>query len=226
MVQRMDLQCPHCTKFINVEMCRLYLAEESGREYSMEEVDAEIGMPHMTRAKDGTWTFGFTICLACNGPIVRRIRDRTIAVIAYPRSSSRPPLSAHVPSAYREDYEEAALILTDSPKASAALSRRCLQAVLRDSAGVGPSDLYSEIEDAIPTGGMASHIVESLHTLWRFGNVAAHPTKSTNTGEIVPVGLGEAEWCLNVLDFLFDFYFVGPAEAEARRQEFEKKLNG
>ena len=34
----------------------------------------------------------------------------------------------YVPPAIRQDYEEACLILNDSPKASATLSRRCLQA--------------------------------------------------------------------------------------------------
>ena len=40
----------------------------------------------------------------------------------------------------KDDYEEAALVLSISPKASAALSRRCLQTILREH-GYGQKDL-------------------------------------------------------------------------------------
>ena len=48
--------------------------------------------------------------------------------------------------------------------------------------------------------------------------------KSTNTGAIVDVETGEAEWNLDVVDLLFDFYFVQPAISAKRKQELNKKL--
>jgi hypothetical protein len=48
--------------------------------------------------------------------------------------------------------------------------------------------------------------------------------KSTNTGEIVDVEPGEAEWNLDVLDSLFDFYFVQPAISAARKAAVNAKL--
>ena len=48
--------------------------------------------------------------------------------------------------------------------------------------------------------------------------------KSTNTGEIVGVEDGEAEWLLDVLEELFDFYYVAPARATSRRDALNKKL--
>ena len=56
------------------------------------------------------------------------------------------------------------------------------------------------------------------------GNFAAHPIKSTNSGEIVEVELGEAEWTLDVLEGLFDFYFVQPAQIQAKKEALNKKL--
>ena len=50
------------------------------------------------------------------------------------------------------------------------------------------------------------------------------PLKSTSTGLIVEVELGEAEWNLDVVDMLFDFYFVQPAIAAKRKTELNKKL--
>jgi hypothetical protein len=63
---------------------------------------------------------------------------------------------------------------------------------------------------------------------WRrfgiIGNFAAHPLKSTNTGAIVEVERGEAEWLLDVLESLFDFYFVRPAQLAAKRAALDQKL--
>lgn len=35
---------------------------------------------------------------------------------------------------------------------------------------------------------------------------------------------GEAEWNLDVLEALFDFYFVAPAKAQERRDALNRKL--
>jgi hypothetical protein len=116
------------------------------------------------------------------------------------------------------------LILADSPRASAALSRRCLQQLLRNEAGAPPSDLYHEIEWAIKNAGLPSHAADSLHSLRDIGNMAAHPNKSTATGDYLDVEPGEADWMLDTLDALFNFYFVGPAKIAARQAALAAKL--
>ena len=45
-----------------------------------------------------------------------------------------------------------------------------------------------------------------------------------NTCAIVDVEPGEAEWTLDVVESLFDFYFVRPAQLAARKAEINKKL--
>jgi len=45
-----------------------------------------------------------------------------------------------------------------------------------------------------------------------------------NTGAIVDVEPGEAEWTLDVLESLFDFYFVRSAMLAARKVALDKKL--
>jgi hypothetical protein len=72
---------------------------------------------------------------------------------------------------------------------------------------------------------LPSHIEESLGAVRNIGNFAAHPIKSKSTGEIVPVEPGEAEWNLDTLELLFDFYFVAPAKTKARRDALNKKLS-
>jgi hypothetical protein len=125
---------------------------------------------------------------------------------------------------YRQDFNEAALVLRDSEKASAALSRRCLQSILRDKAGVKPTDLYNEIEEVISSGKLPTDIADALHLVRVIGNFAAHPLKSTNTGTIVDVEAGKAEWMLDVIERLFDHYFVGPAATAARKSAINQKL--
>jgi hypothetical protein len=145
----------------------------------------------------------------------------------YPTASSRGPVPSDVPAPIAADYNEAALVLPYSPKASAALSRRCLQAILRD-AGYTQRDLAVQIEavlnetdarKALPTG---PH--NTLDAIRSFGNFSAHPITDKTTLQIIDVDDHEAEYCLDILDALFDNYYVRPADAKRRRAALDAKL--
>ena len=144
--------------------------------------------------------------------------------MVWPKAVSRAPVPPELPPSLIEDYKEACLVLSDSPKASAALSRRCLQNLLRQAAGVKAGDLSSEIQQVLDSGKLPSDIAVNIDAIRNIGNFAAHPSKDKSTGEIVPVEPDEAEWNLDVLESLFDFYFVQPARAKARRDALNKKL--
>ena len=72
---------------------------------------------------------------------------------------------------------------------------------------------------------MPTYIAEQLDAVRVRGNFAAHPMKSTNPTEILEVEPGEAEWCLNVLESLFDFCFVQPARVAAQKAALNEKLS-
>jgi hypothetical protein len=127
-----------------------------------------------------------------------------------------------VPEEFAADYREACLVLTDSPKASAALSRRCLQLLLREKGRVKPGNLSDEIDQAMQQ--LPSHLAEAVDAVRNIGNFSGHPIKNTNTGEIVEVEPGEAEWSLEVLEGLLDFYFVQPAVLKRKRDALNQKL--
>jgi hypothetical protein len=150
--------------------------------------------------------------------------DEVQSYLVRPKISGRPPVPPEVTKKYADDYKESCLVIADSPKASAALSRRCLQHLLRGEAKVKHQDLYNEIQEVIDRATLPSHIADSLDAVRRIGNFAAHPTKNLSTGEIVPVEPREAEWNLDVLESLFDFYFVAPAKTKARKDALNKKL--
>lgn len=135
--------------------------------------------------------------------------------MVWPKASTRTPLPQEVPEAFASDYIEACLVLADSPKASAALSRRCLQNLLRKKANIKHGNLSDEIEEVMES--LPAHLQEAIDAVRNIGNFAAHSMKSTNTGEIIEVELGEAEWLLDTLEGLFDFYFVQPATLKKKR---------
>lgn len=145
-------------------------------------------------------------------------------VLIYPKAKLRKPVPSEVPEGLATDFVEACLVLAESPKASAALSRRCLQHLLREHLGIQKRDLDKEIGELLGRKELPSAIAGSVDAIRTLGNFAAHPIKSTNTGELVDVEPGEAEWTLDVLEALFDVYFIQPKRLDVKRQNLNKKL--
>lgn len=144
------------------------------------------------------------------------------AITIYPKLKSPPTLSEYIPDEYRDDFLEAYNVLDGSPKASAALSRRCLQRLLRDKANIKPGTLSSEIDQTL--GRLPSELRNTVDAIRNFGNFAAHPDKNIVTGDILDVELQEAEWTLEILKELLNFYIVKPAELIKKQQDLNTKL--
>ena len=87
-----------------------------------------------------------------------------------------------------------------------------------------PGNLSNEIQEVIDSNSLPSDIAESIDLIRNIGNFAAHPTKSQTSGEIVPVELGEAEWCLDLIEMLYDFYFVRPETNKKKLEAINLKL--
>ena len=141
----------------------------------------------------------------------------------WPRHTGRSPVPPEVPDEFKRDYQEACLVLADSSNASAALSRRCLQFILREKLGAQGKDLYNEIDWTITSGNLPSSIIELLDVPRKIGNRAAHPTLS-DAGMIVDVEPWEAEWCLEVIEALYDHIFVIPARNRERLERLGRAL--
>lgn len=128
----------------------------------------------------------------------------------YPSSKAKQ-YPAYIPKAIREDYEEAYSILSYSPKASATLSRRCLQGMIRDFWKVKPGRLYDEINEiqnmVTPTQWKA---IDSLRSL---GNIGAHMENEVNV--IVEIDDGEAEKLIKLIELLIEKWYINRHEEEA-----------
>ena len=170
-------------------------------------------------------------CPACSGPIVfvsylqdygpRKFPGEDI--MAFPRQAAKPPAPKEVPEKIAKDFNEASAVLALSAQASAALSRRCLQHLLLDMK-ISSSNNLSQAIDAALKSNLPSHLAENLDAIRNIGNFAAHPLKAEHTGEVIPVEPEEAEWNLDVLEMLFDFYYVQPSIASKRRENLNAKL--
>jgi hypothetical protein len=124
---------------------------------------------------------------------------------------------------YRRDYLEAALILDDSPRMSSILSRRILADLLEQFAGRSEYKLEDRIDNFIADTKHPSNIKDNLHHLRDIANFGAHTKTNKITGEIIEVDRDEAEWTLEVVDGLFDYFIVGPAKDKERRAKWDEK---
>ena len=165
---------------------------------------------------DGNAILRLCRCTNC-GEIIIFFSENMI----YPLGSSRKPCPKEVPIEIAEDYKEACLVEHLSSKATAALARRCLQHIFHNQ-GINKQNLSEEIDDAMKN--LPSHLSETIDSIRNVGNFAAHPIKSTNTGLIVEVEEGEAEWNLDVIEQLFDFYYIQPTRTKLKKGILNTKL--
>ena len=155
-------------------------------------------------------------CTAC-GEIIIFFGEQMV----YPLGAIRKSAPKEVPTNISQDFNEACLVESLSSKASAALARRCLQNMLHEQ-GITKANLSQEIGEAMKN--LPSHLSEAIDAIRNIGNFAAHPMKSTNSGDIIDVEEGETEWILDVLEQLFDFYYVQPAITKAKKAALDVKL--
>jgi Domain of unknown function (DUF4145) len=140
------MKCPHCLENFHD---------------SPTVTDLRQGDSTLTDREKMIWKVRARLCPACGRAIVMLFRVQWVTAAGkttphevgecqvWPKGFARAPLPSEVTDPYAADYREACNVLADSPKASAALGRRCLQGLLRDKAGVAKGNLHSEIEAVI-----------------------------------------------------------------------------
>lgn len=121
------------------------------------------------------------------------------------------PWPDYVPDAVKQDYVEACKTESLSPKASAALSRRCLQAIIRIFYGISKARLVEEI-DALESL-VDGPVLEALHALRKIGNIGAHPERDPTV--IVDIEEGEAGEMIDLIEILIRETYVARHEREA-----------
>ncbi len=211
-VERLNMKCPHCAVTVHITWSTNYL-----------QITPQISANYVAMAAR---------CPSCKKDIIQ-IGDRDIHnnfsnwQIVIPPDLFREPVPSEVPLDIAEDYSQACRTLRLSSKASAALSRRCLQNML-NGRGYRGKDLAKQIQSILDEPDTSKAIPESLRItidgIRNFGNFSAHPLTDLTTLQIVDVEPEEAEWCLEIIEDCFDHFYVKPAAAKARKAALDAKL--
>ena len=222
------MKCPHCSIAFHDEWL--------WGNINFERIVPSAHLPGLPKREDSqcmtdhSWGWRATVCPDCREPIIE-IGNESIQIdewyLAYPRFSARAPIDNAVPEPFRRDYIEACNVLPASPKASAALSRRVLQAILKDQ-GYSSRDLAKQIESVLnesdPNKTLPVPIRSIVDAVRNFGNFAAHTISEVTSLQIIDVDPDEAEWCLEIVEALFEHYFVAPARNKKRLDNLNSKL--
>lgn len=123
-------------------------------------------------------------------------------------------LSDYIPKQIQYDYYEACRIRDLSPKASATLSRRCLQGMIRDFWKIKKSRLKDEVDE------LEKHVHpltwQAIDSVRKVGNIGAHMEKDINL--IIDVDKKESQLLIELIEQLVDDWYIV-------RHEKEKRLN-
>lgn len=125
----------------------------------------------------------------------------------------------YIPLQIRQDYEEAYAIVHLSPKASATLSRRCLQGMIRDFHEITRNSLFEEINALEEISGVTATQKNVLQSFKEIGNLGAHPEDDVNL--IIDISPENAIALLEYIEILirqwyFDRHDVETKEASIR----------
>ncbi len=199
---REGMKCPHCQM-----------------EYT--------GTPHsfaLGEDQDGVWSVSSDRCPTCDRIIVTLGTAAGSSYPVWPQFSERARPAQEVPTDFAAEYQVASQVLHHSPEASAALSRRLLHRFLSTQSCAGFGSLLDQIRQLVRCADMPAYLKQALETLVRVGKLEANPLKSQHPAALMAVEPGEAEWNLDVLETLFDFYFIQPIRLQKKLDAVEEKL--
>ena len=173
------------------------------------------------------WRYYIVHCPECREFTIQLSQGEGQRRQVIPLGSSRAPTPTDVPLNIATDYEEACTVLPFSPKASAALSRRSLQSILR-AHGYQSGSLAAEIElllnEPDPKKAIPQSLVDTVDLIRNFGNFSAHPITDQTTLQIIDIEPEEAETCLEIIEEMFEHFYVRPARAAAKKAALNAKL--
>jgi hypothetical protein len=218
------MRCPHC----NVE-CHF--------DWSVGIIAHRQHGLRVKRMKESCfWAYKTSICPnpECDREIIylgykaQRLGEEIFSShLVHPKSAGRGPVAQEVPEGIARDYIEACDVLPISAKAAAALARRVLQSILHTN-GYKARDLAQEIElllnEQDPKRAIPLRLRETIDGIRNFGNFSAHPINDKTTLQIIDVEPHEAEWCLDIIEEMFEHFYVSPAIARTKKAALDAKL--
>lgn len=211
-------QCPYCSMIMPIS------SETTQYRYPSFTSDLghfNTGINNQYITRDSCLKITFYKCPNCNQHTIfakgigKDIEDVNLPI--RPLSSAKQ-FPNYIPETIRNDYEEACSIINLSPKASATLSRRCLQGMIHDFWDIKLKNLNQEItalKDKIPID-----LWQSIDALRELGNIGAHMEKDTDV--IVDIDPNEAEFLIKLIELLMKEWYIN---REERKQLFSNIIS-
>ena len=204
--------CPHCERAVTISNSRFSTDKHTLR------IENAVGRrtlfsKFIVCPNPECQQFTLTVVLyqsqeAHNGELLRTVLNEWSLI---PNSEAKT-FPDYIPKVILEDYTEACLIKDLSPKASATLSRRCLQGILRDYWSVKPKRLVDEIEEIkVKVDPLVWDAIEAVRKL---GNIGAHMEKDIN--QIIDVDPEEAGLLIELIETLLREWYVAREDRKSR----------
>ena len=126
----------------------------------------------------------------------------------------------YIPKPILDDYNEGCLIRDLSPKASATLSRRCLQGIIRDfwRGKIRPGRLAKEIEQL--EDKVDNETWQAIDGVRSVGNIGAHMEEDINV--IVDVEPHEAQLLVELIEILLKDWYVAREQKRLHLEAIRK----
>lgn len=151
--------------------------------------------------------------------------ETTETWFAHPRRASRPldPLVSQKAPELADDYAEASAILDISPRMSAVLSRGILADLLERHAGLDDYNLSDRVDKFRADTRHPSMLREHMHHFREIADFGAH-TQRNDQDQIIEVDRDGAEWMLDYLERLFDYFIVSPEKDREIAAKWDENL--
>lgn len=200
-----SFHCSYCDSEFPLIMNETYKIYDI--DFSTAESGFHIYVPPQSGTKDESISIKFFHCPKCNNFTIKASGNgeftKGLDVPLLPKSNALQ-FPEYVPASIRVDYEEACSIVFLSPKASATLSRRCLQSMIRDFWGIKKNTLFEEIS------ALESKVDKTqwdvLNVLRKLGNIGAHPEADVNL--IIDIEPDDATKLLKVIELLIKQWYI------------------
>lgn len=215
--------CPYCGSTYklekpNYDYVLLYFNNHEVISIDSEKIES-FPLNHFGNFDDSV-IFEYGKCPSCNKTAIEAngIGKQVTGEKTYihPKSQAKQ-LPEYIPESIRNDYEEAYSIVHLSPKASATLSRRTMQGMIRNFFEVKPANLYNEIDQI--SDKISPTVRKTLDAARKIGNIGAHMEEDINT--IVDISDGEAEKLIKLNEYLIKNWYIEKHESDLLMQDIQ-----
>ncbi len=124
----------------------------------------------------------------------------------------------YIPVQIRNDYTEACKIRDLSPKASATLSRRCMQGMIRDFWKIQKANLKLEIDEL--NSKVDPLTWSAIDSVRQIGNIGAHMERDIDL--IIDIDPNEADLLIGLIENLIKDWYITRTQREQQLLELKK----